>query len=66
MATFNERRAPASRKHVAQQGIVIPILSKIIETFRSHSSAFAVEKQPKNPFFKGLFISNRNFAGYFQ
>ena len=49
VATFNERRAPTSRKYVAKQGIVIPNWSKIIQLFRSHSSIFALEKQSKNP-----------------
>ena len=49
MATFNETRALTSRKFVAKQGIVIPNWSKIIQLFRSHSSIFALEKQPKNP-----------------
>ena len=54
MATFNERRAPTSTKYVAKQGIVIPNSSKIMQLFRSHSSIFALEKQPKNPIFQSF------------
>ena len=49
MATFNEKtRAPTSRKYVAEQGIVMPNWSKTFQTFQSHFSVFALEKQPKN------------------
>ena len=47
MATFNKRRAPTSRKYVCEQGIVMPNLSKIIRTFRLHSSVFATKKLRK-------------------
>ena len=66
VAIFKERRAPTSRKHVAEQGILMPNWSKIIRTYRSHSSVFALEKQPKYPIFQNRFISNRPFAGNFQ
>ena len=66
VATFNERRAATSRKHVAEQGIVMPNSSKIIHIFRPHSSVFALEKLPKNPILQSHFISNRPFGGYFQ
>ena len=52
LATFNETRAHTSRKYVAKQGVVMP---KRIETFRSHSSVFALEKEAKYINFKGLF-----------
>ena len=55
VATFNEKRAPTSRKYVAEQGIMIPNSSKITHIFRSHSSVFALEKQPKNPILQSLF-----------
>ena len=48
MATFKETRAPTSREYVAEQGIVIPNWSKIIQTFRLHSSVFAKEKLREN------------------
>ena len=66
MATFNERRAATSWKYVAKQGIVIPNWSKIIQIFRLHFSAFALEKQPKNPIFQSLFYLNKPCGGYFQ
>ena len=66
LATFIETRAQTSRKYVSEQGVVMPDWSKIIQTFRSHSSVFAWEKQPKNLNFQSFFISNRPFGGYFQ
>ena len=56
MATFNDSRAPTSRKYVAEQGIVMPISSKIIETFRSHSSVFPLEKEAKNLNFDSFYL----------
>ena len=66
MATFNEAREPTSRKFVAEQGIVMPNWSKIFQTFWSHSTIFALEKQPKNLNFHSFFISKRIVGGYFQ
>ena len=48
VATFNETRAPTSRKYVAEQGIVMPNWSKRCQTFWLHSSVLALEKQLKN------------------
>ena len=48
VATFNETRAPTSRKDEAEQGAVMPNWSKTFQTFWSHSSVFSLEKQPKN------------------
>ena len=48
VATFSETRAPTSRKYVAEQGMVMPNWLKTFHTFWSHSSTFALEKQPKN------------------
>ena len=45
LATFNETRAPTSRKYVAEQGIVKPIISEKLQFYWSHSSVFAFEKQ---------------------
>ena len=47
MATFNETRAPTSRKYVAAQGIVMPNWSKTIQAFWWHSPVFALENQSK-------------------
>ena len=47
MATFNEARADTSRKYVAEEGIAMPNWSKTFKTLWSHSSVFALEKQPK-------------------
>ena len=66
MGTFNERRAPNSRKDVAEQGIVMPNSSKTCQTFMSHSSVFALPNQPKTLNFPSFFISNRPFGDYFQ
>ena len=48
MATFNEMRAPTSRKYLAEQGKVIPNLPEKNKSFHSHSSIFVLEKQSKN------------------
>ena len=66
VVTFNETRAPTSREDVAKQGIMMPNWSKVIQTFYSHSSVFALEKEPKNIFFSECFTSNRPFGGYFE
>ena len=66
MATFNERRAPTSRNNVAEQGIVMSNRSKTFQTYWSHSSIFALEKQPKNLSFHIFFISKRIVGGYFK
>ena len=66
MASFNETRATTSRKYVADQGIVISDRSKVFQTFWSHTSVFALEKQPENLNFHSVFTSKRPFDGYFQ
>ena len=66
VATFNEPRAVTSRKHVAENGIVMPNWSKTFDTFWSKSSNFALENQPTNLDFHSVFTSNRPFCGYFQ
>ena len=58
MATFNEMRAPTSRKYVVEQGILMPTWS--------HSSVFALEKQPKKLNSQSFFTSKLHFGGYFQ
>ena len=47
LATFNETRASTSRKYVCEEGIVMPNLSKMFQTFLSHSSILALEKNLK-------------------
>ena len=66
MATFNATRAPPSKKYVAEKGIVMSNSSKTFNSFYSHSSIFALEKQPKNLNFQCVFRSNRPFGGYSQ
>ena len=63
MATFSETRAPTSRKNVAEQGILMPNWSRTCQSFWSHSSIFALEKQPKNLNFQNFFTSRRSFRG---
>ena len=46
MANFNETRAPTSRKYVAEQDIILTSLSGTLQFPWSHSSVFALEKQP--------------------
>ena len=48
MVTFNEKRAPTSRKYVAKQYIITPNLLQELQFLWSHSSVFALEKQPEN------------------
>ena len=64
--TFNETRAPNSRKYVAEQGMLMPNWSKPFQTFWPHSSVFALEKQHRNKNFQRFFTSKRPFGGYFQ
>ena len=52
---FQWTRAQTSRKYVAEQGIVMPDWSKIIETFRSHCSVFALVKEVKSLNFESIF-----------
>ena len=57
VTTFNETGAPTSRKYVAEQDIVMANSSKTFQTFWSHSSVFALEKQPKNlNFQRGFYL----------
>ena len=48
VATLYGTRARTSRKYAVEQGIVMPNWSKTFQSFWSHSSVFALEKQPKN------------------
>ena len=48
MATFNETRAPISRKYATQKGIVMPNLLSKLQFPLLRSSTFPLEKQPKN------------------
>ena len=48
VATFNEVRAPTSRKNVAEQGILMPNSLETNQYFQPHYSVFALEKQPAN------------------
>ena len=54
VATFSETGAPTFREYVSGQGIVMPGWSKTFQTFWSHSSVFALEKQPKNLNFQSV------------
>ena len=42
-ATFNETRAPTSRKYLAEQGLVMRTWSRAFQTFWLHSSVFALD-----------------------
>ena len=59
MATFSKTTALSSRKYISEQGISIPDSSKKNRFFGSHSSVFALEKQPKYPNFQS-FVPLRN------
>ena len=56
MPTFNETRATTFRSYVAEQGIVMSNWLKTFHTFWSHSSIFALEKQPKNLNFQSFLL----------
>ena len=66
VASFNETRAPTSRKYVVEQGLLTPNWSKAFQTFLSHSSVFALEKQPEKLNFQSVLTSKRPFCGYFE
>ena len=66
VATVNETRAPTSRKHVSEKGIVMSNWSIRFQTFWLHSSVFPLDRQPKNLNFHSFFTSNRPFGDYFQ
>ena len=66
VVTFNQMRAPTSRKYIAEQGILVLNWSKTFLTFWLRSCVFALEKQPKNLNFKGFFTATRPFGGYFH
>ena len=46
-ASLNGTCAATSRKYAVEQSLPKPIWSKISQTFMSHSSVFALEKQPE-------------------
>ena len=56
VATFNELRAPAFRRYIAEQGIMMPKWSKTFRFFWNKLSVFALEKQPKNLNFESFFL----------
>ena len=66
VASFSEKGAPTSKKYVVEQGIVMLNWCKTFQTFSSHFSIFALEKQPKIPNFQSVFTSKRPFGGFFQ
>ena len=66
VANVNERHTTTSRKYVAEQVIVVLKWSNTFQTFWTHSSVFALEKQPKNLNFSSVFTYNRIIGGYFQ
>ena len=66
VATFSESRAPSYWKSVTEQAIVMPNWSKAYQTFRWHSSVFALEKQPKNLNFQSAFTPREPLVGTFS
>ena len=59
MTSFNDTRAPASRKYVAEQVIVIQNWSKTFQTFWSHSSVLGLEEKSEKLNFQS-FLHLRN------
>ena len=66
VASFNETRAPTSRKYVAEQGIVMLNWSKTFQFFWFHSFVFPLEKQRINRDFHSFFISKKILGDYFR
>ena len=66
MATFNETRAPTSRKYIGEEGIPPTNWSNTFQTFWLHSSVFALEEQPEKLNSQSFFTSKKLFGGYFQ
>ena len=54
LPSFNETRAPTSRRYVAEQGTVIANWLKIYQIFRLDSSVCPLEKEAKNLNFEFL------------
>ena len=63
VASFNERRAPTSRKYVVEQALPTPNWSKKFQTFWSHFSVFALENYSKNLNFWSILASKRTLCG---
>ena len=57
VATFNEKRAPTFRKNVTEPDIILSNFLQPLQFFWSHSSVFALEKQPENLSFQSFFTS---------
>ena len=53
VTTFNEKRAPNSRKNVSKRGVIIPNFSETVQSSWSHS-VFDLEKYPKSWNFQSL------------
>ena len=66
MASFNETRAPTSRKYGVDEGIPMGNLSNTFQTFWSRSSVFPLQKQPEKLTFHIFFTAKKPFGGYFQ
>ena len=48
VATFNQTRAPTSRKYVAEQGVIVLNLLDTLQSSWTHYSSSALEKLSKN------------------
>ena len=57
VATFGERHAPTTRKHLVKRGLPVKNLSKTFETFWSYFFVFSLEKRREKLIFKRLFSS---------
>ena len=44
VATFNEKRAPTFRKHVAEEDKIMPNFLQSLQSFWLHYSVFVLEK----------------------
>ena len=66
VATFNETRAPTSRRYVTEQGMLMPDVLRTFQFFRSHYSVLAVEKYPKTLNFHSSFGSQKLLMAIFS
>ena len=63
---YQRNRCTYFQKICTLKGMVLPNWPKTFETFWSHFSVFAIQKQLKNLNFQRLFTHKKTFGAYFQ
>ena len=66
IATFNEKRTPAYRKYIVEQGIMMPNLWQTLQSFWSHSSVFTLGKLSENSMLTVLLHLKKTLAATFN